>query len=264
MKALLLNFAHEEERKELTHCLQRLGCTTTLNGDEDKDVNMVIASRLNSLGEVSPYVHSLCHLLVQRHPLLPDELRQLEKLVGEAGVKLQFSDAKLYEWRIGDVAQLVGAVKLAQLYRDREGDVEQSAADLRTETLAVASVVKAKLSRVEKLRSTAACRSLLGFRTDFVNAASAYFWLSGTVFSERHELRFFGSRGVAVVDVLRREANVRMFDGKTLSLPFLSEGESREREVADFVARLRSKGQPAVSAAEMAVQREILRYLNFL
>ncbi|MDR1342783.1 MAG: hypothetical protein LBK18_05960 [Prevotellaceae bacterium] len=258
MKTLLLNFADEKE--EFTCCLQRLGCAVTLNPAWEKGVDAVLVHTLRSLNEVSPYIHALCHLFVQRHALPPEELLQLEKLVAEAGVRLQFSASPLYEWRIFDVKQLVGEVKFVQVYSDFEYDKPLSANDLCTEALAVAGVVKAKLSKAERLRATVPhSANLLGFRTDFVNAASAYFWLSSAAFSARRELRFFGSSGVAAVDVLKREASVKTLDGKATPMPFLSKAESREREIADFVAGLHSKEQPAISAAEVIVQQEVVQ-----
>ncbi|MDR0687913.1 MAG: hypothetical protein LBF55_04395 [Prevotellaceae bacterium] len=257
MKALLLDFTDEKE--EFARCLQSLGCTATFDNPQEKDVDMVLVHTLRSLSEVSPYVRSLCHLLVLRHTLLPEELLQLEKLAAEAGVRLQFSAPLLYEWRIFDLLQPVGEVKLAQVYSDFEYDKPLVATDLCTEALAVAGTVKAKLSKAEKLRGSASgCFGTLGLRADFVNAASAYFWLSCAAFSARRELRFLGSKGVAAVDVPKRTANIRTLDGETLSLPFLSEAESRERETADFVAGLRSSEQPFISTAEVAIQQEIV------
>jgi hypothetical protein len=259
MRALLLNFAHEKE--EFARCLQRLGCTTTFDATRNGDVNMVFVQTLRSLTEAGPYVHSLCHLFVLRHTLLPEEAQQLEKLVAEAGVKLQFSAAELYEWRIFDVLQQVGEVKFVQVYRDLECNKPLTAADLHAETIAVASAVKAKLSKVEKLRAIVPNNGgVLGFRADFVNTASAYFWLSSGVPAARHELRFFGSKGVAAVDVLRREANIKMFDGKMLPLPFLSEAESREKELLSFVAGLHSEEPPFISIVEATVQQAIMHH----
>ncbi|MDR1024005.1 MAG: hypothetical protein LBL94_12170 [Prevotellaceae bacterium] len=258
MKALLLNFADEEE--EFTRCLQRLGCTVTLNPAWEQGVDAAFVHTLRSLSEVSPYIHALCHLFVQRHTLSPEGLLQLEKLVAEAGVKLQFSALPLYEWRIFDAKLLVGEVKFVQVYSDFEYDKPLSAKDLCAEALAVAGVVKAKLSKAERLRATVPhSANLLGLRTDFVNAASAYFWLSSAAFSARRELRLFGSSGVAAVDVLKREVSVKTLDGKATSMPFLSKAESREREIADFAAALHGKEQPAISAAEATVQQEIVQ-----
>jgi hypothetical protein len=259
MRALLLNFANEKE--EFARCLQRLGCTTTYGATRDSDVDMVFVETLRSLTEAGPYVHSLCHLFVLRHTLLPEEAQQLEKLVAEAGVKLQFSASQLYEWRIVDVLQQVGEVKLVQVYRDLEGDTPLTAAALRAEAMAAASAAKAKLSRVEKLRTIVPHSvGVLGFRADFVNTASAYFWLSSGALAPRHELRFFGSKGVAAVDVLRREANIKMLDGAMLPLPFLPEAESREKELLSFVSGLHSEDPPLVSIAEATVQQEIMRH----
>jgi hypothetical protein len=258
MKALLLNFTGEEE--ELVRCLQRIGCTATFDVVQSSDVNMVLVHTLRSLTEVGPYVHSLCHLFVQRHTLLPEELQQLEKLVAEAGVKLQFAASQLYEWRIFDVLQLLGEVKFIQVYSDFEDDKPLTVACLHTEAQAVAVAARAALDKVEKLRTIVPGNiNVLGFRADFVNTASAYFWSSSAAFSARHELRFFGSKGVAAVDVLKREASVKMLDGKTCSFPFLSEAEGREAELLSFVAGLHSEAQPLVSVAEAIVQQEILQ-----
>lgn len=260
MKALLLNFTDENnEKEELIRCLQRLGCAATLNA-ADGDVSVALVHTLRSLAEASPYVHSLCHLFVQHHALLPEELQQLEKLVAEAGVKLQFSAPELYEWRIFDALQRIGEVKFAQVYRDFEGSTPLTAAGLRAEAMAVAAAARATLGKVEKLRAIVP-RSVdvLGFRADFANTASAYFWLSSGAFPARHELRFFGSKGVAAVDVLRREASLKMLDGETLSIPFLSDAEGREKELQSFVDGLHSEAQPLISTAEAAVQREIVK-----
>lgn len=259
MRALLLNFTNEQE--ELVRCLQRLGCTPTFGATRDSDVNMVFVHTLRSLTEAGPYVHSLCHLFVQHHTLLPEESQQLEKLVAEAGVKLQFSAAQLYEWRIFDVLQQVGEVKLVQVYRDAEGNNPPTVSDLHAEAMAAVSAVKAKLSKVEKLRTIVPRNvGVLGFRADFISTASAYFWLSSGAFTARHELRFFGSKGVAAVDVLRRTAHVKVFDGKMLSLPFLSEAESREKELLSFVSGLQSEDPPFISIAEATAQQEIMRH----
>jgi hypothetical protein len=256
MKALLLDFT--DEKVEFVRCLQGLGCTAAFDNPQEKDVDMVLMHTLRSLNEISPYIRSLCHLFVLRHTLLPEELLQLEKLVAEAGVRLQFSATPLYEWRIFDLLQPVGEVKLVQVYSDFEYEKPLVATDLCTEALAVAGAVKAKLSKAEKLRGSApGSFGALGLRTDFVNAACAYFWLSSAAFSARHELRFLGSKGVAAVDVPKRVASIRTLDGETLSLPFLSEAEGREREMADFVAGLRSNEQPFISTAEATIQQEI-------
>lgn len=260
-----MNFTNEND--DFVRCLQRLGCATTLNATWDNavsDVNMVFVHTLRSLTEAGPYVHSLCHLFVQRHTLLPEELQQLEKLVAEAGVKLQFSASQLYEWRIFDVLQRIGGVKFVQVYRDFESNKPLTTAELHTEAAAVSSAVKAKLSKVEKLRVAVSGNvDVLGFRTDFVNTACAYFWLSSGAFSARHELRFFGGKGVAAVDVLTRTANVRMLDGEMLSLPFLSEAESMEKELLNFVVGLHSEEQPFISVAEATVQQEIMQHSHF-
>jgi hypothetical protein len=259
MKALLLNFTNETE--ELARCLQRLGCTTTSDAAQDGSVGMALIHTLRSAEEASPHIHALRHLFVQRHTLLPDELQKLEKLAAEAGVKLQFSSSQLYGWRIFDVLQQIGEVRFVQAYRDVERSKPLAAADLHTEAMAAACAAKAKLSKVVKLRTAApCCAEVAGFRADFVNAASAYFWLSSGAFAERHELRFFGSKGVATVNVLKREASLKTLDGGMLSMPFLSEAEGREKELSSFVAGLHSEAQPLTSTAEAAVQQEILLY----
>ena len=259
MKALLLNFTTEKE--DFVRCLHRLGCATTFGATPDSDVNLVFVHTLRSLTEVGPYVQALCHLFVQHHALLPGEAQQLGKLVAEAGVKLQFSASQLYEWRIFDVLQQVGEVKLVQVYIDFEGSKPPAVSGLHAEAMAVAGAVKAKLGKVEKLRAIVPRNvSVLGFRADFVNTASAYFWLSSGALTARHELRFFGSKGIAVVNVLKRAADAKAFDGEMLSFPFLSEAESREKELANFVAGLRSEEPPFISIAEATVQQEIMRH----
>ncbi|MDR1417463.1 MAG: hypothetical protein LBJ57_08635, partial [Prevotellaceae bacterium] len=72
MKALLLGFANEGE--ELARCLQRLGCTVSAGDSWEKGVDVAFVHTLRSLTEVSPYIHSLCHLFVERHALPPEEL----------------------------------------------------------------------------------------------------------------------------------------------------------------------------------------------
>ncbi|MDR0712453.1 MAG: hypothetical protein LBF67_08965 [Prevotellaceae bacterium] len=258
MKALLLNFTNEKE--EFVHCLQRLGCEITYSAAQRSDVNMALVHTLRSLTEVGPYIHSLCHLFVLRHTLLPEELRQLEKLVNEADVKVQFASSKLYEWRIVDILQQLGEVKFMQAYSDFEGDTPLTAACLRTEAQAATVAARAALRKVEKLRAMIpGSANVLGVRADFVNTASAYFWLSSAAFAERHELRFFGDKGFAAVNVLTREANIKMLDGEIRSMPFLSEAESREAELQSFIADLHSEKQPFFSSAEAITQQEIMQ-----
>lgn len=128
--------------------------------------------------------------------------------------------------------------------------------DLQEEVLAVARLVRARIARVERVRSIVPCDfEVLGLRVDFANAASAYFWLGSGALMPRHELRLFGSKGLAVVDVLKRETSIKTLDGNFFTTPFLFEEESEEKELTDFVGNLRRRTPAFISVVEVEALR---------
>lgn len=261
MKALLLGFDHQTEKYE--NYLRRLGCTVVQAAMLEGEAGLVFMQNVRTLNEVTPYVQRLCHIFVGQHSLSSTDLQTLHKLAGEAGVQVHFSAPPLYRWSVPDLVQLLRDVKFVQVYKDFEDCKMLSVSDLRHEILAAVRLARARISRVERVRSIVPCDfEVLGLRVDFTNAASSYFWLGGGALMPRHELRLFGSKGLAVVDVLKRETSIKTLDGNFFTTPFLSEEESEEKELADFVGNLR-RGTPAfISAVEVEGLRLVEERIN--
>jgi hypothetical protein len=256
MNVRLLGFDAQKEKYE--ECLKRLGCTPVHGDLPQGEVGLTLVRHVQALSDVKLHVQSLSHVFVQHHSLSSSDLRALRKLAGEAGVQVHFSAPTLYRWSIPDLAALLCDVKFVQVYKDYESAMPLLISDLRNEILAAACSVRIKISRAERVRSIVPCDfEVLGLRVEFFSAASAYFWLGSAAFTARHELRLFGSKGMAVVDVLKCETRIKTLDGNFFTTPFLSENESEEKELADFVSNLR-RGIPAfVSGAEAETLRTV-------
>ena len=256
MNVRLVGF--EAQREKYEDCLKRLGCTPMHDDLPQGEAGLTLVRHAQALADVRLHVQALSHVFVQHHALSSSDLQVLHKLASEAGVQVHFSAPTLYRWSIPDLAVLLRDVKFVQVYKDYEAAAPLLIKDLRNEILAAACSVRAKISRTERVRSIVPCDfEVLGLRVDFLNTASAYFWLGSAAFTARHELRLFGSKGMAVVDALRCETKIKTLDGNFFTTPFLSEEESREKELADFVGNLR-RGAPAfVSVAEAEVLRTV-------
>ncbi|MDR2937378.1 MAG: hypothetical protein LBU92_00385 [Prevotellaceae bacterium] len=253
MNVRLLGF--EAHAKKYEQRLKKLGCTLVHDGAQP---GLVLVQQAKTLSELRPHVQSLNHVFVQQHSLKSSELQALYKLAHEAGVQVHFSAPALYCWSIPDLVHLLCDVKFVQVYKDYETAEPLQLKSLCNEILATACVVNTKIARVEKMRSVVPCDfDVMGLRVDFLNASSAFFWLGNAAFAARHELRIFGSKGMAVVDVLRREAKIKTLDGNFFTTPFLSEEEGEEKELADFVSKLRRGESAFISALEVEVLRSV-------
>ncbi len=257
MKVLLLGFENQMERYE--GYLRRLGCMVTNGVLPEGEAALVFIQNVRSLAEVKSHVQALRHVFIQQHSLSSVDLQMLYKLAGEAGVQVHFSAPALYRWSIPDLVVLLRDVKFVQVYKDFDDCRSLSVNDLRDEILTAVRASRARVGKTEKVRSIVPCDfEVLGFRVDFINAASAYFWLGSAALSARHELRLFGSKGIAVVDVLKRETSIKTLDGNFFTTPFISEEESEEKELVDFVGNIR-RGTPAFISA---VEAEALRMVE--
>lgn len=261
MKALLLGFDHRTEKYE--SCLRRLGCTVVQGYMPEGEVGLVLIQNVRALSDVKPYVQALCHIFIGQHSLSSTDLQTLHKLADEAGVQVHFSTPALYRWSVPDLVQLLHDVKFVQVYKDFKESKLLSISNLEEEVLTVARLTRARISKVERVRSIVPCDfEVLGLRVDFNNAASAYFWLGSGALVPRHELRLFGSRGLVVVDVLRRETSIKTLDGNFFTAPFLSEEESEEKELTDFVGNLRRGASAFISAVEVEALRLVEEKIN--
>ncbi len=255
MKALLLGFG--EEQNAYARCLQQQGYTAATRMAPEDEVKVVLLRNVQCLAEVKPHVQALRHVFICRQSLPTGDLQTLHKLANEAGVAVQFSAPALYEWRLPEVLQRLGEVQLMQVYKDNAGG------SLQNELLLAARSAGARLGKVKQERAIAPpAFNVQGFRVDFTNSTSAHFWTSGKAAAARHEVRIFGSNGMATIDMLKREVAMAMLDNTSVALPFLPADKTIENELSDFIDNIRKSSPTLISAIEVETLRIVEELLN--